>query len=35
MDFGKSINHSTERNDLDCAVLRGEPNPMPKAKTEC
>ena len=34
MDFGQWINHSTERNYLDCAVLRGEPNPMPKAKTD-
>ena len=34
MDFGQWINHSTERNYVDCAVLRGEPNPMPKAKTD-
>src|SRR5215207_3151390 len=34
MDFGQWINHSTERNYLDCATLRGEPNPMPKAKTD-
>jgi hypothetical protein len=34
MDFGQWINHSTERNYLDCAALRGEPNPMPKAKTD-
>jgi hypothetical protein len=34
MDFGQWINHSTERNYLDCSMLRGEPNPMPKAKTD-
>lgn len=34
MDFGQWINHSTERNYLDCATLRGEPNPIPKAKTD-
>lgn len=34
MDFGQWINHSTERNYVDCAVLRGEPNPVPKAKTD-
>jgi len=34
MEFGQWINHSTERNYLDCAILRGEPNPMPKAKTD-
>jgi len=34
MDFGAWINHSTERNYLDCSTLRGEPNPMPKAKTD-
>ena len=34
MDFGQWINHSTERNYVDCAILRGEPNPMPKAKTD-
>lgn len=34
MDFGQWINHSTERNYVDCATLRGEPNPMPKAKTD-
>jgi hypothetical protein len=34
MDFGQWINHSTERNYLDCAILKGEPNPMPKAKTD-
>jgi hypothetical protein len=34
MDFGQWINHSTERNYLDCSTLRGEPNPMPKAKTD-
>ena len=34
MDFGQWINHSTERNYVDCAVLRGEPNPLPKAKTD-
>jgi len=34
MDFGQWINHSTERNYLDCSQLRGEPNPMPKAKTD-
>ena len=34
MDFGQWINHSTERNFLDCSALRGEPNPMPKAKTD-
>src|SRR3954447_4241842 len=34
MDFGEWINHSTERNYLDCSTLRGEPNPMPKAKTD-
>jgi len=34
MDFGQWINHSTERNYADCALLRGEPNPMPKAKTD-
>ena len=34
MTFGEWINHSTERNYLDCSVLRGEPNPMPKAQTD-
>jgi hypothetical protein len=34
MNFGEWINHSTERNYLDCSTLRGEPNPMPKAKTD-
>jgi hypothetical protein len=34
MDFGQWINHSTERNYLDCSTLRGEPNPMPKEKTD-
>ena len=34
MDFGQWINHSTERNYLDCSTLRGEPNPLPKAKTD-
>ena len=34
MDFGQWINHATERNYLDCSTLRGEPNPMPKAKTD-
>ncbi len=34
MDFGQWINHSTERNYLDCSSLRGEQNPMPKAKTD-
>ena len=34
MDFGQWIDHSTERNYLDCSTLRGEPNPMPKAKTD-
>lgn len=34
MEFGQWINHSTERNYLDCATLKGEPNPMPKAKTD-
>ena len=34
MDFGQWINHSTERNYLDCSTLKGEPNPMPKAKTD-
>ncbi len=34
MDFGQWINHSTERNYVDCAVLKGEANPMPKAKTD-
>lgn len=34
MDFGQWINHSTERNYVDCSTLRGEPNPMPKAKTD-
>jgi hypothetical protein len=34
MDFGQWINHSTERNYLDCSTLRGEPNPMPKARTD-
>ena len=34
MDFGEWINHSTERNYLDCSTLRGEPNPLPKAKTD-
>ena len=28
MDFGQWINHSTERNYLDCSTLRGETNPM-------
>jgi hypothetical protein len=34
MTFGQWINHSTERNYLDCSTLRGEPNPMPKAQTD-
>ena len=34
MTFGEWINHSTERNYVDCSTLRGEPNPMPKAKTD-
>lgn len=34
MDFGQWINHSTERNYLDCSTLRGEANPMPKAKVD-
>lgn len=34
MDFGQWINHSTERNYLDCSTLRGASNPMPKAKTD-
>jgi hypothetical protein len=34
MDFGQWLNHATERNYVDCATLRGEPNPMPKAKTD-
>lgn len=34
MDFGQWINHSTERNYVDCAVLKGEANPLPKAKTD-
>ncbi|MEZ5417421.1 MAG: hypothetical protein R2708_08760 [Vicinamibacterales bacterium] len=34
MDFGQWINHATERNYVDCAILKGEPNPMPKAKVD-
>lgn len=34
MDFGQRINHPTERNYVDCAVLKGEANPMPKAKVD-
>jgi len=34
MDFGQWINHATERNYVDCSTLRGEANPMPKAKTD-
>jgi hypothetical protein len=34
MEFGQWINHSTERNYLDCSTLRGEPNPLPKAQTD-
>jgi hypothetical protein len=34
MDFGQWFNHSTERNYVDCAILKGEPNPVPKAKTD-
>ncbi len=34
MDFGQWINHSTERNYLDCSTLRGEANPMPKAQVD-
>jgi hypothetical protein len=34
MTFGEWINHSTERNYLDCSALRGEPNPMAKSKTD-
>jgi hypothetical protein len=34
MDFGQWINHATERNYVDCSALRGEPNPLPKAKTD-
>ncbi len=32
MDFGQWINHSTERNYVDCAILKGETNPVPKEK---
>ena len=35
MTFGEWINHSTERNYLDCSTLRGETNPMPKAWNFC
>lgn len=34
MTFGQWINHATERNYVDCAILKGETNPMPKAKTD-
>ena len=34
MSFGEWINHSTERNYVDCSALRGETNPMPKAETD-
>lgn len=34
MTFGEWINHSTERNYVDCSLLLGEPNPMPKSKTD-
>jgi hypothetical protein len=34
MDFGQWINHATERNYVDCSMLRGDPNPLPKAKTD-
>ena len=34
MSFAEWINHSTERNYLDCSTLRGESNPMPKGKTD-
>lgn len=34
MDFGQWINHSTERNYLDCSTLKGESNPMPKAEVD-
>ncbi len=34
MDFGQWINHSTERNYVDCSTLRDEENPMPKAETD-
>ena len=34
MTFGEWIDHSTERNYLDCSTLRSEPNPMPKSKTD-
>ena len=34
MTFGEWINHSTERNYLDCSTLRSETNPMPKSKTD-
>ena len=34
MDFGQWLNHATERNYLDCAILKGEANPMPKPKTD-
>ena len=34
MTFGQWIDHSTERNYLDCSTLRSEPNPMPKSKTD-
>ena len=34
MTFGEWINHSTERNYLDCSTLRGETNPMPKSQTD-
>ena len=32
--FGQWIDHSTERNYLDCSTLRSEPNPMPKPKVD-
>src|SRR5579862_747398 len=34
MTFGEWINHSTERNYVDCSTLRGEPNPLPKSQTD-
>ncbi|MGE0813457.1 MAG: DinB family protein [Vicinamibacterales bacterium] len=34
MTFGQWINHATERNYVDCSTLRGEPNPLPKAKVD-
>src|SRR5258708_1629087 len=34
MTFGEWMNHSTERNYVDCSLLLGESNPMPKSKTD-